>query len=412
MDGATVLRARAGELPLARQLARAVAKRRVAGVLQRQEGDAAGPLTNAQVAKAIRFYEQQPSTYTFLIRLQIQDAVGVEPTATFDEQTVQAVAVWQRDNGGTPPEQVLPGVVPPPPLKIDGMAGPRTLPRMFAHGLNVKSEGLKFGQEAQAGVIDKWRTLTPKARAAELVRLINAHLDKAGVPPVIPDPKETGGNAGQFDFETWQMEIGLKALSIEQPTVEQARDVVDTIYHEARHAEQWFRIAQLRAAQIKKGSPKISDAVVKKRIIAETKILPAVVEKAVKDPLALGSMQALIAKGWFDSVYGVDSAHRERVLNELEAADKARDAALAAHKKKPTPATEKALEQARERRRKANAAYKELPEENDAWATGPMTGPGVTKGAPAPPPPPVPVDPSLAGIESDLQQLVGAATPA
>jgi hypothetical protein len=407
------MRARAGDLPLARELACAVATRRVARILQRQEGDAApGLLTGAQVAKAIRFYEQQPATYTFLIRLQIQDAVGVEPTATFDEPTVQAVAAWQRDNGGTPPEQVLPGVTPPPPLKIDGMAGPRTLPRMFAHGLNVKSEGLAFGQEAQAGVIDTWRTLTPKQRAVELVRLVNTHLDKAGVPPVIPDPKDTGSNLGQFDFETWQMEIGVKALSKDQPTVEQARDVVDTIYHEARHAEQWFRIAQLRAMQLKLQSPKISDATVKKRIVAETKILPDVVEKAVKDPLAHGSMQALIAQGWYDSVYGVNSAHRERVLNEVAAADKARDAAFKLHQKKPTPANLKALEQARERRKKAVAAYKELPEENDAWATGPMTGPGVTKGAPDPPAPPVPVDPSLAGIESDLQQLVGAATDA
>ena len=241
--------------------------------LQRQEDDGAEadlPLTDAQVAKAISFYKRQPTTYTFLIRLQIQEAVGVEPTATFDAETVQAIARWQRDNGGTPPEQQLPGVVPPPPLKVDGMAGPRTLPRMFASGLNVKAEGLQFGQEAQVGVIDVWRDLTPKERAVKLVALVNTHLEKAGVHPVTPTTEEKSSNAGSFDFELWQMVIGLKALSVAQPDVKQARDVVDTIYHEARHAEQWFRMAQLRAMQLRRRSPKAADARLAQLIAGES----------------------------------------------------------------------------------------------------------------------------------------------
>ncbi len=413
-----------GDLPLARALAAAVSRRPTpkspfelgpslpSRTLQRQEDDGAEadlPLTDAQVAKAISFYKQQPTTYTFLIRLQIQEAVGVEPTASFDAETVQAIARWQRDNGGTPPEQQLPGVTPPPPLKVDGMAGPRTLPRMFASGLNVKAEGLQFGQEAQAGVLDVWRDLTPEQRAAKLVTLVNTHLKKAGVPPVTPVTEETGLDAGSFDFELWQMVIGLKALSEAQPDVKQARDVVDTIYHEARHAEQWFRMAQLRATQLRRGSGKAADDRLVARIVAEMTIPPHIAEKAVKAPLPPGSMQALIAQGWFDSVYGAGRAHRKRTLDELEAAGKALAKARALAKKHPTPANEAALERARIRNREANAAYKNLPEENDAWATGPMTGPGVTSGAPDLPPLPPPTDPELAEIETDLEQLVGAA---
>jgi len=397
------MRMPAGELPLARELASAVAQRGAAGMLQRDT--APGPLTAGQVTKAIGYYKSQPQAYSVVIMLQIQEAVGVEPTGIVDAQTVQAVAVWQRDNGATPPEQKLPGVVAPPPLVVDGMAGPRTLPRLFAHGLNVKSEGLAFGKASQTGVIDKWHELTPKQRAEKLVELVNVHLKKAEVPSVIPALDEKTSNSGSFSFSTWQMKIGLKALEIAQPTVEQARDLVDTIYHEARHAEQWFRIAQLRAMQLRKKNPKATDAEIKALIVKETKIQADAVEAAIKKPLPEGSMQALIAQGWYDSVYGKDRPHRRAVFKELKAAAAELEKAEKAVEKNDTPANRAALAKAEERDRKVTAAYKNLPEENDAWATGPMTGPGVTSGAPAPPPP---ADPALGGIEKGVEELVGA----
>ncbi len=201
------------------------------------------------------------------------------------------------------------------------------------------------------------------------------------------------------------MKIGLEALEIAQPTVEQARDLVDTIYHEARHAEQWFRIAQLRAMQLRKKNPKATDAEIKALIVKETKIQADAVEAAIKKPLPDGSMQALIAQGWYDSVYGKDRPHRRAVFKELKAAAAELEKAEKAVEKNDTPATQAALAKAEERDAKVTAAYKNLPEENDAWATGPMTGPGVTSGAPAPPPP---ADPALSGIEKDVEELVGA----
>jgi len=284
------------------------------------------------------------------------------------------------------------------------MAGSRTLPRLFAHGLNVKSEGLAFGKASQTGVIDKWHELTPRKRAEKLVELVNVHLKKAEVPPVIPALDEKSNNAGSFSFSIWQMQIGLEALEIAQPTVEQARDLVDTIYHEARHAEQFFRIAQLRAMQLRKQNPKATDEAIKALIVKETKIQPDAVAAAVRKPLPEGSMQALIAQGWYDSVFGKGDPHRRATLKELTASAAALEKALKAVVVNETPATLAALVKADERHTKADAAYKNLPEENDAWATGPMTGPGVTSGAPAPPPP---ADPALSGIEKDVEKLVG-----
>jgi hypothetical protein len=344
-------RAGARALPLTGVLARAV--------LQRQED---GPLDATQVARAIRFYTLQPQRYTPEIVAEIQVAVGVEPGGVADEETVQAVAIWQGSDGASSPA-----------LAVDGMAGPRSLPRLFAHGLNGPGAGQAFGESAQTDVIDRWPQLTPNERAAGLVKLVNVSLEAAGVPPVTPNPK-TMNDAGQFDFETWGMDIGIPALSIAQPTRAQAADVVDTIYHEARHAEQWFRMAQLRAMQGRSAA----------QIRKEMTIQLTIAQAAFDAPLEAGSMQALVAQGWFDSVYGVDSDHRDRTLKELDAADAALRAARAAYKQHPTPVSDAARGRARARYVKAVAAYKGLPEENDAWATGPMTDPGVTRGAPEP----------------------------
>ncbi len=45
------------------------------------------------------------------------------------------------------------------------------------------------------------------------------------------------------------MNIGIEAMEDEQLTRDEAADIVDTIFHEARHAEQWYRMAQMRAGR-------------------------------------------------------------------------------------------------------------------------------------------------------------------
>ena len=121
--------------------------------MQRQVADeAAGPLNATQVAAAIRFHTIQPERYSPEIMREIQARVGVDQTGVADEATVQAIATFQQTEGTEHPE-----------LKVDGMAGPRTLPRMFPTGLKAPGEAQKFGEEAQTEVIDRWHELTPAA---------------------------------------------------------------------------------------------------------------------------------------------------------------------------------------------------------------------------------------------------------
>src|SRR5262249_41921347 len=82
------------------------------------------PLSPAQVRDAIAFYNAHPFRYTREIVIEIQSAVETVPTGRMTAVDVQAVAKRQ---------EAL-NVKAEPKLKIDGKAGPRTLPSIFKFG--------------------------------------------------------------------------------------------------------------------------------------------------------------------------------------------------------------------------------------------------------------------------------------
>ena len=151
-------------------------------------------------------------------------------------------------------------------------------------------------------MIDTWSTLaTPEARLKKLVELVNVPLAAHGVPPVTEAFDTDANNSGSFDFPTWRMLVGKTPLSATDLTTAAAKDLTDTIYHEARHTEQWFRMAQLRAGRVCRpaGSPPSSGS------------RPTSPSSPRRIPLNAKSMQGLIAQGWWDSVYGAGSAPRD-----------------------------------------------------------------------------------------------------
>jgi hypothetical protein len=328
---------------------------------------ATGPLDEAGVKSAIRFYTSQPWRYTQAIVNQLRSALGLGAGGGVDTALVQAVATWQQTNGANDPA-----------LAVDGKAGPRTLPRIFRSGLNAPGEGEAFGEAVEGGVIDDWASLsTPEARLKKLVELVNVPLAAHGVPPVTDAFDSDPNNLGSFDFPTWRMLVGKKPLSAGSLDTAAAKDLTDTIYHEARHTEQWYRMAQLRAGQgLSAGG-----------IAAELGIPASIASLAKANPLDAKSMQGLDAQGWWDSVYGAGATPREATLAELDRADTALAKASAAFKKNSTAENAAAVAKAKSRRAKAFAAYRNLPEENDAWATGPEAAAGVTHGTAAAPGP-------------------------
>ncbi|KWX19898.1 hypothetical protein AFM11_33505 [Mycolicibacterium wolinskyi] len=308
-----------------------------------------GILDPQQVTGAIFYYKQKPKRYTKEVINQIQVAVGTLPKDEMDAADVQAVAEWQRTKGSEFE----------PHLKVDGMAGPRTLPRMFQGGLGISARITVYVGEMKS-ILDKWDELkTPEARRLALKAEINKHLGEVGV----PDVELTTGEGNQFDSTTWTIFIRASAFK-ELPADPAERErhttaLTSTLYHEARHAEQAFRIAAMLAGR----------GLTEGQIYWQTSTKKDVIKEALKpeNQLKPGTMEAAIAEGWYDSQNGADSPKTHQVYAELNAAAKAFEAAEAAKEANPTPENQRRYEAAVERFKAAEAAYYDLPQENDAF---------------------------------------------
>lgn len=91
--------------------------------------------------------------------------------------------------------------------------------------------------------------------AKEILKTVNSKL----LYPVAPTFGGSGGDVGAFSYSTsdFEIEIDVKAFSKKAKSSNaigllnyaEMAEVVDTLYHESRHAEQMLRIAQMLAAQ-------------------------------------------------------------------------------------------------------------------------------------------------------------------
>jgi hypothetical protein len=339
----------------------------VALLVQRQDATAGDtPLDAASVAGALHFYRSQPWLYTAAVVNELRSRLSLDPAGGIDADLAQAVARFQRDEGSNDPA-----------LRIDGMAGPRSTPRLFPAGLATAGEGARFGAAAQTGVFDQWDTLgSAQARADALIAAVNQRLGAAGVPELTARlyDGESPNEQGSFDFATWTMQLNRLLLDQSGLGRDDAADLANTVYHEARHSEQWFAMARLRAGQGRSAAS----------IATELGIPARIATAAQAAPILPGTMEAVSASGWYESVYGGRSAHREDVLTRLDAADWALTTARCRCERAPSAANDALRDRAEERLARVHDEYRDLPEENDAWATGPMAEPGVTSGTPHP----------------------------
>ncbi len=326
----------------------------------------ADPLTATAVVEALRFYRQQPWLYTGEVIGDLRSRLGLAPAGGIDADLAQAVARFQRDEGSNDPA-----------LRVDGKAGPRSTPRLFPTGLARAGQGARFGSDAQSAVFDRWEELgNAQARADALVATVNQRLAAAGVPELtaVLYAGDSPQEQGSLDFGPWAMQ--LNRLLLDHPGLgrDDAASLANTVYHEARHAEQWFAMARLRAGEGRGAAA----------IAAELGVPARVARAARAAPIRPGSTDAVAASGWYQSVYGAHSGHRESVLGRLTAADWAVTEARCRCQRAPSPANDERLARAEERLTRVHNEYRELPEENDAWATGPAAEAGITRGTPHP----------------------------
>ena len=239
---------------------------------------------------------------------------------------------------------------------------------------------------AAKGVETEWGTLTPENRAKKMGDAANTELKTVSVPEAGVALKDLGASTnGEFSFTTWGLDLGKPAFSKPSVTKDEAAGMADTVYHESRHCEQWFRMARLVA-----GEGKDADTISKKLFIPKR-----IAEEAVKQKFAADASGQDVdeAKEWHKSVYGTGSAERNKVLKALGTLATAQTAALAT-----TAAAEKAYkaaeadtsstaeqkaallqawkdayaawQEAKRKRDENYQKYRDLSEEKDAWAVG------------------------------------------
>jgi hypothetical protein len=210
---------------------------------------------------------------------------------------------------------------------------------------------------------------TPEARAKHLTDAALAELKTLGVPAYAVSVKDLGNNAGSFSFPTWTMNMGTAPFSGPLPGKAALADLADTVLHESRHCEQWFRMARSRAGAGKSSAD----------IATAMGIPPRIADEAVKQKLTAAGTELTEAEGWWKSVYGADRVARNATLTDVDVkateykAAKAKwdqVKAKATSTKEEKDAAKKGHDDALAAFQAAHAKYKALPEEADAWKVG------------------------------------------
>jgi hypothetical protein len=142
----------------------------------------------------------------------------------------------------------------------------------------------------------------------------NTELAELGVPAVKTVMRGKIEAAGQFFADSWTLVLNPDAFSKREPkpktigelTPLEASLIAHTVYHEARHAEQNFRMARLQAGEHKELGVEMDEDAAK---------------AAAAHPLTGrngGAQELREARAWRDSAAGVDSKYREAVTSWQE----------------------------------------------------------------------------------------------
>jgi uncharacterized Zn-binding protein involved in type VI secretion len=219
---------------------------------------------------------------------------------------------------------ILQGLGPPNPFS---MGCPTVV--IGDNGFGMAATAAKGGfSAAMRKLLDGWDTSTRPERLKAIQAALNAALPP-GMQPlsvsenVFLDPD----TLGQFGFRKWSVQINPRIMNGSMDAARMAK-LCNTAYHEARHAEQWWNMAQHRVAQ---GASAV-------KIAQEMAIPTSVARAAGAHPAEVGTSEGAMGETVFEAVYGSRRVYRNRVL---EFGDK-----------------------------DAYAQYRALPEEQDAWREG------------------------------------------
>lgn len=208
-----------------------------------------------------------------------------------------------------------------------------------------------------------WERLKPAQRGEALLKAANEQLVAAGVDAVDTQlSTEVGGQiAGKFRSKLWRILLNKELFSKPRLRWEDAPQMATTVFHEARHAEQHYRMAQALA-----GQPNQTNAA---QIAKSINIPVEIAESAMKKPFAGDA--AAFGQKMFDDKYGAQAAHYTQVHDEVEEQMKVYTEVVTRLQHAKTPEEKEAAQEELQRIKapvmNAYAAYRALATEADAF---------------------------------------------
>jgi peptidoglycan hydrolase-like protein with peptidoglycan-binding domain len=159
-------------------------------------------------------------------------------------------------------------------------------------------EGLRSDDSVREYVEETYGTahssMDPDEQLAALAAASNAQLAEVGVPYVPIDFGDAHGNWAEFDWSTWSVAVD-RTMYVNAQEAGNAAENMDTIYHESRHAEQWWTIARLMAGLYEMDGAAIN---------AQTSLKQDIADAAVQDPILQSNAQTDAALAWYNQTYG------------------------------------------------------------------------------------------------------------
>jgi hypothetical protein len=229
-----------------------------------------------------------------------------------------------------------------------------------------------------------WQNMTAPERLSALKLAINSTLNAAGLPTCdVRGEKMSGDTVGQFIPEGWILKVDSDLLNQPKLSNKDASDLGETLYHEARHSEQSYRIAQMLASQPPDGQKRTPQQIANELSFGSAiKVAQRATQSVQNTPLSPAQLQA--ANAWYQSMYGTGRNHTLQVYNQLatarqayQKADHAFNTAMAKAQKLSGPVPpqtmaqlERLLNQVKSTLKAyqtAEAAYRQLPAEADAF---------------------------------------------
>lgn len=233
-----------------------------------------------KAGSGLEIVESLPAMDLSKLAVLTPDAILTLQQSAGNQALLQKLAETQREESG---ERSAPRISPSP---SDGVQ------RKSSTGLAAAKATKEFAGAAH--------DYCQKNKDAALTALADYLMDKVNGMLTMECLHTFGGSdSGSFNRVTWSIKIGTDHFTkrpnitkVGQLNTAEVAEIVDTIYHEARHSEQYFQIARMKAGEGMKGDD------IAKAMSIPPEVAYAAEASPLKGDTKAGKKELAEAKGW------------------------------------------------------------------------------------------------------------------